>query len=221
MSFYLLSIISACSIAVPFGATMLRWNRLKHKYLLLAVLLTVGLLNEAASISKLSSGGSNCLNGNIYVLVDFILINLLFIKLRGTFSQKFFAILMILGVALWVTDNLVIHSLFSNNSLFRMGAALIIVLIAIDKVNQLVFTRDLALLKNTDFLLSTGFLVYYAYKTFVEAFNIFPMPIARTVFYRDLWVIMCVINIGTNLLITAAILCIQHRQESILRLSLD
>ena len=218
MHLFYISAISACSILLPCGATLFRWSRMKEKYLPLTLLLALGILNETTSFISLHYCANNTVNGNIYVLADFLLVVWLFARLDTFISKIFLSLIMVSGLILWIADNLLLHSLSANNSMFRMVASLIIVYISIDKVNQLLFFSSPIRLKNTDLLLSIGFLTYHAYKTFVEAFHVFPMPKDRA-FYEKLWVILGIINMVTNLLFTLAILCIRQKQEFTLRLS--
>jgi len=183
------------------------------------ILFCVGISNEIISYLLIRYRSTNNINGNIYVLIDFILIFWLFKKLSVTLSKWFMESILLLGLVVWVLDNLIINTPATNNSLFRMVASLFIVLITTDKLNQLFFSNKPYLNWKTDILLCIGILNYYAYKAFVEAFNVFPMPIDRSYFYSGLWVILGIINIVMNLLFTAAILCIPQKQAFTIRLS--
>jgi len=176
-------------------------------------------LNESISLIYVYSHIPNTVNGNIYVLVDFLIVIWLFSNLALTYSRKFLASVIILGIIIWIVDNIFIHSISTNNSLFRMISSLFIVIISMDKLNQLLFFQNPYPNRNTDILLSIGILSYSSYKAFVEAFNVFPMPIDRLTFYFGLWVTLGIINIVMNLLFTAAILCIPPKQVFTIRLS--
>lgn len=192
---------------------------MRDTYLPLMILLGIGITNEIISYLFIKYRSTNNINGNIYMLIDFVLLIWLFIRLSVSLSKRFIAALLIIGSIVWVLDNILIHSLANNNSIFRMTASLFIVIICIDKLNQLLFFRDPYGNRNTDILLSIGILSYYSYKTFIESFNVFPMPITRSSFYIDLWVILDLINIIMNLLFTAAIICIPQKQAYTIRLS--
>ena len=219
MSLFFVSVLSACTILLPFSVSIIRWDRVRHTYLPLMLLFCVGILNEIISYFFIRYRSTNNINGNLYVLIDFLLVLWLFKKLSVTLSKRFMKAILILGSIVWVLDNFIINTPATNNSLFRMVASLFIVIITTDKLNQLFFLNRPYLNRNTDLLLCIGILSYYAYKAFVEAFNVFPMPIDRSYFYSGLWVILGIINIVMNLLFTAAILCIPPKQAFIIRLS--
>jgi hypothetical protein len=218
MPLFYVSVISALSILPPFILAILFFRRLNGKYLPLLVLLSFGLINEVISYVSIILHATNSINGNIYILADFLLVVWLFAKLNRHQSKKIISGLIIGGVAVWMIDNLLIHSLEANNSMFRMVASLIILYMSIDKVNHILFFKTRFSLKNTDLLICMGFIIYHTYKTFVEAFHIYPMKLGA-IFYERLWVILAIINIITNLLFTLAILCIRQKQEYILPLS--
>jgi len=210
MSLYYVSVLSAFSILVPFLSVVARFKRMKDKYLPLAVLLITGFLNETFSLITECRGYFNSVNGNIYVLFDFILTVWLFHHLSSGLSKKFLITVVICGSLVWIADNLVVHSLYSNNSLFRMVASFLIVFLSIDKINQVIFSSGFIEPNRSDQVLCTGFLVYFTYKAFVEAFHVFSVHQEKS-FYIILWVILGIINMIVNLLFTVAILCISKK----------
>ena len=145
------------------------------------------------------------------MLLEYFLIIWQFNRLGRSFSKTFISVMLILGSAIWLTDNMILHSLSENNSLFRMAASLCIVYITIDKANQLLFFNRSVLIKNPDLMITLGFFAYYAFKTFLEAFDVFPMKIGYD-FYGSLYTILGLVNLFSNLLFTLAILCIRKKQ---------
>lgn len=211
MSLFYISISSAFSILAPVLLICMRWKRLKSKYLPLSLLILAGLTNELLSLYNVYASHSNALNSNLFVLIEFLLTGILFLKLQSGISKTFLQTTMILGILIWVTDNLIINRLSSNNSLFRMAASLIIVYLSIDKINQLIFFNRINNLKHVDLWLAFSFLIFHAYKTFVETFHIFPMQLGQFI-YEMLWLIMNIINIFSNLLFTFAIICLPQKR---------
>jgi len=217
MSLYQVSILSAFSIVIPFISVVSRFKRMRGKYLPLAVLLSIGFLNEAFSLITEYRGHFNSVNGNIYVLFDFVLTVWLFYHLASGLSKKFFVAVVIAGSIVWIADNFLVHSLYSNNSLFRMVASFLIVFLSIDKINQIIFSSGYIETNRTDLVLSAGFLVYFTYKAFVEAYHVFPMHPDKS-FYIILWVILGIINMIVNLMFAIAILCISQKTLTSIRL---
>lgn len=217
MDLFSFSVLSAFSITVPMLFIFVRWRRLKDKYLPFIILVLVGLSNELLSLNNAYTSHSNAINSNIFVLLEFLLISILFSKLHSGLSKTFILTILLLGICIWITDNFIICSLSTNNSLFRMIASLLIVYLSIDKINQLIFFSRLSSLMNIDLWLALGFLLFHTYKTFVESFHIFPMPLGRN-FYETLWFIMNIINVFSNLLFTFAILCLPKKRVYLSRL---
>ncbi len=217
MSLYSVTLISAISIVVPFIVSLFCLRRMRPKYSPLVVLLIAGVINESFSISSCFLHLHNSINGNIYSLFDFLTTVWLFQKLDSGLSKKFLLSVLIFGILIWITDNLIVNSLYSNNSLFRMVASFLIVFLSIDKINQNYFAGGLIAISQTDLMLSAGFLSYYAYKSFVEAFHFFPIHPDKS-FYIILWIILGIVNLIVNLVFTAAILCIRPTNQYSIRL---
>jgi hypothetical protein len=220
MSLYYVSLLSAFSIVVPFTAAISRIKTLGRKYRPMVILLTVGLFNEIVSSIGAQLFKNNALNGNIYVLIEYLLIIWQFQRLNGDLSRTFKITIISIGVGIWITDNFILHTLAQNNSIFRMLSSLCVVYLSMDKANQLLFFNGPLLSKNTDLLICCGFFSYFLLKTYVEVFNVFTMPVKWT-FYENLWGILAIINLLTNILLTLAIICFRQKQESTIHFSRD
>lgn len=198
-------------------AAILRVNRMKGKYLPLIILIALGAINEGISFFSDCLGHYTPVNGNIYIFFDFFLTIWLFYHLNSGLSKKFLVAVVIAGSIIWIADNFFLHSLNSNNSLFRMVASFLIVFLSIDKINQIIFSSGYTETNRTDLVLSAGFLVYFTYKAFVEAYHVFPMHPDKS-FYIILWVILGIINMIVNLMFAIAILCISQKTLTSIRL---
>jgi hypothetical protein len=210
MHWYHVTLYSAYSMACPVAATLVRFRRMKSKYLPLTILIGLGAVNETISIFSSCHRSYTSVNGNIYVLLEFLCIVWLYFHLCSGLSKKFLITTAFLGLALWTADNIIVNSLHSNNSLFRMAASFLIVFLSMDKITQAVLAGGLVETSRSDLLLSAGFLVYYTYKAFVEAFHLFPLHPDKS-FYIILWVILGIINMIVNLMFALAILCISRK----------
>ncbi len=85
-------------------------------------------LNEIVSTLCIAFVKTNMVNVNIYVLIEYLLILLLFIK-WDYFKRKriFYNTLLIIGCIVWISDNLVFHSLDANNSFFEIFYSIVLV----------------------------------------------------------------------------------------------
>ena len=215
MSAYQITLVSSLSILLPFAAGIRHFSELGKKYNGLFILLCLGLINELFSITLVNVLHNNATNGNIYVLLEFFLILWLFANLSDYLSGRFILSFLSLALLIWIIDNLVLHSVTNNNSLFRMLASLGIVYLSMDKINHSVFFGKNRLFKSTDLLICLAFFLYFSCKTYLEVFNVFSIPVSLR-FYETLWTILAVINVLSNILLMLAILCLRQKTVSII-----
>lgn len=213
MTFFTVFVISGFSILLPTVAGVLKRKALGSKYLPLLILLLVGLCNESLNYYLIVYvKARNMTASNIYVLVELLLITWLFHNMKLLLSKKFLITIVVIGTTVWIADNLVVNSLCSNNSLFRMVASFMVIFLSIERINQHYFATGWVQSGHTDILLSSGFLAYFLYKAFIEAFHLFPMHLDKSS-YITLWLILAVINFIVNILFAIAILCIQRKNQ--------
>jgi hypothetical protein len=215
VDFYFATYFGSFSILLPLIAVIIRRKRVCKDYLPLALLIIIGSIFEILGFIGDFADADSSAFGNIYVVIELLLILWAYQKMKVTFSHKVLMVFGLSGLKLWIVDNFMLHSLHSNNSLFRMVAALIIVFIVIDKLHLLLLYNRKPELRDPQFIISMGFLLYFVYKTFVEAFHLFPVPHQRT-FYRMLWMILNVINIITNIILALGILCIRPKTKHLM-----
>jgi len=181
------------------------------------MLLAIGVFNDILSLWLMYSGHSNSANGNIYVLIDMVLIFWLIKLLSKTRTNYFLIIIMILGIAIWILDNLILHTVYQNNSLFRMCASAFIVVICLEKLGDITLFNGPDRVIRTEVLILAGLLAYYGFKTFIECFHVFQMHVSKS-FYISFWVILAMIRIITYILFSLAILWAPKRTEFITHL---
>lgn len=177
------------------------------------VLLWIGMINDTFAAILSHTTGNNIANSNIYVLVEFALLLLLFYRWNDSVRKRKYWLLLGVGLAVWILDNFILHSLTrSINSLFRIYYCLIILFMSIDMINRLIVFERKMLIRNARFLISVGFVCYFSFKAFIESFYIFELPFSKA-FYANIFFIMSCINVFCNLVYTLAILWIPKRQE--------
>lgn len=217
MNYFLFTTISALSIILPCITGLYRWKQLSNKrYFPLAVLLLSGFINEGLSFLMIVSHQSNLANANIYTLIEYLLYCWLFRRIR-TYSSTFFMAVVLGGVAVWIVDNIWLHSLTGSNSLFRILASLVIIWFSIDKLSQLTFNGATDRFKKPDLLLCFSLLVYFTFRGFIHIFMRFAICHPPS-FHVHLWMILCVFNILVNLSLCITILWIP-KQPPTTRLS--
>ncbi len=218
MNFFLSQVLTY-SILIPFTIGLVRYKVVDKAYLPFIFLTWVGVGNEIFSTLLIKNGISNAINSNIYVLTEFFFLLWLFKswKVFGRHSG-FFAVLVVAGVFVWIFECLILFSLRTFCSYFRIFYSFIIVMLSISKINMLLVERDSFVNTKGIFFLLTGFIIYFSYKALVEIFWVYGLNASR-VFRLEVYRIMNYVNFSVNIIYAIALLWIPRKQESILRSS--
>lgn len=209
MTAFAFSHLCAFSILAPLSAVGWKWSGISRQYPLLVLLLIIGALSDLISYITIRFCGHNTVNGNIYLLVEFILFGLLFKKWPSERSNRFHVLILSAGVLVWIVDNFIVHSLFASNSLSRMVCYFLLVSICIDQLVTTLLNRATSIMLS-DILIGLAFLFHYLYRAFIESFILYTTHLDSSYFIQ-LWVIDNALTILTNLMITVAFLCHRHK----------
>jgi hypothetical protein len=201
--------LSSFSILVPLSAVAWKWTGISKKYPFLVLLLIIGAFSDLTSYITIKVYGQNTLNGNIYLLLEFVLFGFLFKRWPSYRSSRFHLLILSAGVLVWVGDNLIVHTLFSNNSMSRLVCYVLLVSICIDQLVSTLLNRAGSVILS-DILICLAFLFHYIYRAFIESFQLYTTHLEPSYFIR-LWVIDNGLNILTNLMITVAFICHRHK----------
>jgi len=145
------------------------------------------------------------------VFAEYVLILFHFGKWNEGFDRKYYLPAGI-GMIVWIADNLVVHQINQDNSLFRIFYSFIIVLFSIQQINKLVLAERKDIVKSAVFLICIVFTVYYTCKAFVEVFNAFDLGFSSQ-FNRHVFTVLYFANLLSNIVYFIAILCIPAKQE--------
>jgi hypothetical protein len=177
-------------------------------------LIWLGVLNETLSVLSIYNIRSNAVNSNVYVLLEYGLILVQFYRWNDSKAGKYL-VLALLGLMVWVADNLLINHITQNNSWFRVFYSFVIVFFSIDLLNRILVFDMSPVLKNAMFLIAMTFLFYYGCKAFIESFNVLHLGLSKNLL-KMLWKILYFVKVFANLLYTAAILWIPTKQKFIM-----
>ncbi len=213
MSKFGTSIFLNHSILIAAVIAAIRFKKMDKSFYPFIAFITLSLLNESLSLLLIYKTGSNAFNSNIYVLIEYFIILFQFYKWKND-GPSTYLLFAVLGLVIWVADNMVIHSLYQNNSIFRIFYSLVILFFAIDATNWVITFSTGSVLKNPIFLISTTFLLFFSCKTFIEIFNVFETRLSIA-FYERIWQSFSVINFIANIIYAIAVLCIPKKQEFI------
>jgi hypothetical protein len=209
--------ISAYSIFLPILISILRFKMIGDAYYPFIYLLWIGGCNEILSAYLLSHDYYNVYNTNIYSLLEGLLL-LWFFRNTSILERvkMLFPFLIVLFITTWSIENFIVGNLgLDFNSYFNIIAALCIVLISINIINDILM-KDRDILTSPTFLLCIGFVIYFTYRILVEAFLLNGLGIGKS-FMSKVNAIHTWINLLCNLIYALAVLWMQRRQAFTLR----
>lgn len=215
MSLFTIDIILNFSIVFAVVIGIFRFKSILKTFYPLVLFVCLGLANEILSLFLIIKQNSNAANSNIYVLIEFIILLWQFYKWNNSYFQTCF-IAGVIGILVWITDNVFINSITDDNSIFRIYYSFVIVFFSIDLLNKAIINEKENILKNAVFLACAGFLTYYGLKVLLEVFNSFKISFNNS-FYIEIWFTLSVANCISNIIYAIAILCIPKKQEFFLQ----
>lgn len=169
-------------------------------------------LNEVVSNVFISKYQTNAVNANIYVLAECQLLLWLFANWAADKTKrKRFFITAFLFLLLWITDNLICHSLKQFNSYFRVAYSLLLVFLAVDRIAAFIILDKENILCHAGFLITTGILVFFCYKAVVEMVFIINQTLSNKM-QLILIILMSGVNCCTNIIYLLAALCLPTKQ---------
>lgn len=209
---------AAFSLSIVIGAA-LGWSRFKRAdpaFFPFLILLTVGLVNEVASIILIETRHSNVFNYNLYVLTEALLLTWQFLRwglFRG--AKRWYYFLQTAFVVLWMVENL-IHSFQAFNSYFIMVHSFLLAMMGISMMNRVILKETMSLWRQPVFLICIGQVIYQDYAALVEAFWTFGVNYTDA-FRTRIYEIHSYINLFTNLLFAFAVLWVPMKLRYILQ----
>jgi hypothetical protein len=215
MSLFTIDIILNFSIVFAVVIGIFRFKSILKTFYPLVLFVCLGLANEILSLFLIIKENSYAVNSNIYVLIEFIILLWQFYKWNNSYFRTCF-ITGVIGILVWITDNVFINSITDDNSIFRIYYSFVIVFFSIDLLNKAIINEKENILKNAVFLACAGFLAYYGLKVLLEVFNSFKINFNNS-FYIKIWLTLSVANCIANIIYAIAILCIPKKQEFFLQ----
>lgn len=206
--------LSAFSIALPAVAGLFRVKPWYTRYLAFSVLLWIGLLNEILSYVFIRYQRNNHVNANLYSLIELLVLLYFFSRIKPA-KTRYYWIPAILGLIIWLSDNVLLHSLNGDNALFRLYAGFCIIYLCIDHLNHLFLSEETNKYKSTEIWICIALLMHFIYKSFLIIFNLFPLGITSD-FYIGLWLIFSIINLATHFIYFIIIVWISKPKDFIL-----
>jgi hypothetical protein len=218
MDVFLFAQIGSYTIILAAIIGAVRFKMVLEAYHPFVYLTIVGLTTEIVCYLSIALDLSHLsrITTNIYVLIEFYLILLLF-KRWGVFTlhKWLFIAISVVITAVWITDNFLIHSINQTNSFFRVCYSTVIVLLSNSQLSRVMSGVQKKILKNADFVICVTFILYFSSRAVFEVFYFVKAPFSDQ-FYLYIFLIFVCINILSNLLYAYAMLCLPMKQKFIL-----
>lgn len=211
MNGFTINILLNHSIIIAALLGMIRFKSIASDFHPFLWLIWIGVVNETLSLVFIYSFGSNAVNSNIYVLIEYGLVLFQFYRWNREYL-KVCRLLAIVGLLIWILDDCLLNNISENNSVFRIFYSVVIVLLSVMEVNRIIINERKMIMGNAIFIICVTFLVYYGCKAFVEVFNAFQMELSKQ-FNRSMFRILYAANLFSNIMYAISILCMPRKQE--------
>lgn len=200
------------SILAPAITGAMRYGTVPATYRPLLFLLFVGVANEIICYLFFYHT-SNALPTNIYFLCEFLLLAWQFRNWKNILRTKWVYMLLISGMCgLWLFENIILGRIAVFSPAFQVAFSLALVLVGINQLSWLVVNSRARIFTNPVFIISIAVIIFFSYKVLTEIFYYYaPLNALK----NNIFVIESYLNVGYNLLLTIAILCIPPKSSFI------
>lgn len=213
MNFYLATAFNF-SITLPGILALFFFRKIGKRYYPFIFCLWIGCLNETLSLWLILHKQHTLVNSNIYVLVESLLLTWFF-KAAGILNTRGkFALIALLLILAWVTENFLVGNIKMNSTYFRIFASMLIVGLSVQLISRVVFELKQNILVCPEFILCACFIIYFGFKAIIQSFAIYAWT--RDInFLAKVYYIMLYINLGVNLLYILAVLWMPRKVQYI------
>lgn len=216
MNFYTYALLSA-SVYIPGLIGLVRFPKIDSNYYPFLYFIWSGCINELISFIMIMSSKSNYISSNSYVFLASLFL-LWFFRNNDLFKNRmpaFYSLLAAL-ITLWLFESFWIIDIEEQiGTYFRIFYSFLTILLSIQLINSLLVAGTNNLIRNALFLICLALILYFTFKTLVEAFWIYGLRSSES-FQLLIWNISVFINLFTNLIYALALLWIPKKKPSIL-----
>ena len=210
---------AAFSLTVGIGA-LIGWIRIRKTdpaFFPFLLWLLFGFLHEVISLIIVENGYSNAFSYNLFTLVEAMLICYQFYR-WGLFEQqqKLYYVIQIFFAAGWLIELVLRQGLETYFSYFIICYSTLIVFMAINVLNNVLFKEPGLMLVQPEFLICMGLIVYFTYTILVEVFWFYGLN-KSSAFRIRIYELFGYINLFTNLVFAFATLWIPMKRRYIMQ----
>lgn len=213
MSLFEIAAVLGFSSVIALTIGLIRYRRIPAAYHPFVWVTGLGFGNHLLNIAMVYYLESNAVNGNLYVLLEVLIYCRLFWNWKLFQKRKSAALLLVvLLVAVWMMDNLFIHTLHTPNAAFRVCSSLVLVILSVEQMVRLIPQAKGSLLRNAVFIICTGLLLHFSFKACIEVFFLIQKEVAIGL-QISIYSVLIYVNCFVNLLFAWAMICIPRKQQ--------
>lgn len=208
-----ISAVLSKTIYMPAIAGIMVFKKIDTSFHPFLFYIWVGTVNETLSTEIINRGGQTNLNTNIYVIIASVLL-VWFFRKQGVIRSRIFYILILASLGIvWLLEHFIFGWITDFTTWFRTYWSFLVVLLGINALN-LVLLKRVNLFRDSLFLISMALVIFYIYKSIVQAFGIYGL-VASAEFNETIYLILMYLNALTNLVYVPAILWIPRKKPSL------
>ena len=215
---YNLILIFSFSVIIPAIIGWIRFTKISPTYYPFVFCIWLASINEPLGFLFAKIFHTNVISTNIYYLIEFFLFIWQFYR-WGVFGAKkyIYYVVNCIGIIVWVLETLIMRRM-QFSSYFLVAYSFVLVLLSTSVINDIVTKDRRKWYKNAKFIICSTFILFYTYQVIVETFWIYGVNIGPA-FRFQIYHILSIINLISNLLYALAILWIPARHHSLLQSS--
>jgi hypothetical protein len=207
-----IAFILSLSVFIPLITGLVRYGELPVSYFPLIYLLGIGLINEVVSYLFFYNS-TNAIPTNIYFLVEFFFFIWQFRAWKNIIRKNWVhRSLLIVMTAIWVIENVILGRLDEFSPFFQVIYSMLLILLAVNQLNWLLVNERGDIVTNPIFIICIAIIIFYSYKVLTEVFYFYA---PENLMKNNIFVIESYVNVGYNVLLAIAILCIPQRRNFI------
>lgn len=205
--------VLSLSIILPVISGLCIYDRTDKKlYPFHAVLIctVLGLLTEIVTFNIHDSKFFNMLP-NIYMLLEFCLIQVQFFLWNRWISYKYIIVSIIILTSFWLLTIFYIGDISERNTHFNILYSFALIFTSVSVLSRLVFSTKF-ILRNFQFIFCIAILLSCTYSIIVEIFCMYYQLFSEQ-FIRNIFYIKSILNAVSYILLAISFLCIPKKQQ--------
>lgn len=214
---YVLVDIMSYSIAPAAIVGLVRYRKLTAHFYPFVWFVWLALLNELCSSIVIFFGYSNATNNNIYILMEWWLLLWLFHRLTAcTALRKRYLFWGLAVSVIWGIEFLIIGSITTFGSIYRICYAASLVVIALCHMHELIVAALQPIRKDAGWIICCGIALFYTYRVITELLYTFTVHFTAN-FHLAYFFIHVTVNTLCNIIYLIGSLCLPKRPAYILQ----